>query len=50
MILEGNPVAEKVLAEVRTGVARLQATVLERLGYNAENVVNRAVALRERVS
>src|SRR5436190_2413473 len=25
MILEGNPVAEKVLAEVRTGVARLQA-------------------------
>jgi len=34
----------------RFGSSAPGATVLERLGYNAENVVNRAVALRERVS
>jgi transketolase len=34
----------------RFGASAPGTTVLERLGYNADNVVNRAVALRERVS
>jgi transketolase len=34
----------------RFGASAPGTTVLERLGYNVENVVNRAVALRERVS
>ncbi|MFN2627466.1 MAG: transketolase [Gaiellaceae bacterium] len=34
----------------RFGASASGTTVLERLGYNVDNVVNRAVALRERVS
>jgi transketolase len=34
----------------RFGASAPGTTVLGRLGYNVENVVNRAVALRERVS
>ena len=34
----------------RFGASAPGAAVLEHLGYNVENVVNRAVALRERVS
>jgi transketolase len=34
----------------RFGASAPGTTVLERLGYNVENVVNRALALRERVS
>ena len=34
----------------RFGASAPGATVLERLGYTVDNVVNRAVALRERVS
>jgi transketolase len=38
------------LALERFGASAPGATVLERLGYNVDNVVRRAVALRERVS
>lgn len=38
------------IALARFGASAPGATVLERLGYNVDNVVRRAVALRERVS
>jgi transketolase len=38
------------IALTRFGASAPGATVLERLGYNVDNVVRRAVALRERVS
>jgi transketolase len=38
------------VALARFGASAPGATVLERLGYNVDNVVQRAVALRERVT